>query len=42
MHISLIIILVIVIALTALLVWDLLQRKHSILRTYPVIGNLRY
>jgi glutamate synthase domain-containing protein 2 len=42
MHISLIIILVIVIALTALLVWDLLQRKHSILRTYPVIGHLRY
>ena len=23
-------------------VWDLLQRKHSILRTYPVLGHLRF
>ena len=23
-------------------VWDLLQRRHSVLRNYPVIGHLRY
>ena len=22
--------------------WDLLQRKHSVLRNYPVLGHLRF
>ena len=26
----------------ALAAWDLLQRKHTILRRYPVVGHLRY
>lgn len=29
-------------ALTALGVWDLLQRRHSILRNYPILGHLRF
>lgn len=27
---------------TGLAAWDLLQRKHTILRRYPVVGHLRY
>lgn len=30
------------ILLIALLCWDMIQKKHSILRTYPVIGYFRY
>ncbi len=29
-------------ALTALAAWDLLQRRHSVLRTYPLTGHLRW
>jgi glutamate synthase domain-containing protein 2 len=29
-------------ALTALAVWDLLQRRHVVLRTYPLTGHLRW
>jgi glutamate synthase domain-containing protein 2 len=29
-------------ALAALGTWDLLQRKHSVLRNYPLVGHLRY
>lgn len=29
-------------ALAALGGWDLLQRRHSVLRNYPVVGHLRY
>ncbi|MEU7791580.1 hypothetical protein [Amycolatopsis sp. NPDC049159] len=29
-------------AVAGLGVWDLLQRKHSVLRNYPVLGHLRY
>ncbi|HEY5335063.1 MAG TPA: FMN-binding glutamate synthase family protein, partial [Mycobacteriales bacterium] len=30
------------VALAVLGLWDLLQRKHSILRNYPVVGHLRF
>ncbi|WP_460460989.1 FMN-binding glutamate synthase family protein [Angustibacter peucedani] len=33
---------VVLVALTALAVHDLLQRRHSILRNYPVLGHLRF
>ncbi|MFC1411907.1 FMN-binding glutamate synthase family protein [Streptacidiphilus sp. N1-12] len=29
-------------ALLALALWDLLQRRHSVLRNYPVLGHLRF
>lgn len=29
-------------ALAALTAWDLTQRKHAILRNFPLIGHLRY
>ena len=29
-------------AVAALAVWDLVQRRHSVLRNYPVIGHLRF
>ena len=29
-------------ALVALAVWDLVQRKHSILRTWPLLGHFRF
>ena len=29
-------------SVAALATWDLLQRKHTILRRYPVIGHMRY
>ena len=29
-------------ALGALATWDLLQTRHSILRTFPVVGHLRF
>src|SRR5689334_12219413 len=32
----------VVLALLVLGVWDLLQRKHAVLRNYPVVGHLRY
>ena len=28
--------------LAAVLVYDLLQRKHAILRNFPIIGHFRY
>ena len=31
-----------IIILFIILIWDVSQKKHSILRTYPVIGYLRY
>jgi len=31
-----------VLVVTALGIYDLLQRKHTILRIYPVIGHVRY
>src|SRR6476661_3587328 len=34
--------LVLVLALFALAVWDTFQRKHSILRNYPVLGHIRF
>jgi glutamate synthase domain-containing protein 2 len=30
------------VALLAILIWDLLQKKHSVLRNYPLIGHFRY
>ena len=36
------VLLVIVVALLALGIWDVLQRKHSILRNYPVLGHIRF
>ncbi|MHA6763867.1 FMN-binding glutamate synthase family protein [Streptacidiphilus sp. PAMC 29251] len=30
------------VALFALAVWDLVQRRHSVLRNYPVLGHLRF
>ncbi|WP_419997439.1 FMN-binding glutamate synthase family protein [Streptomyces boninensis] len=32
----------ILLALTGLGVWDLLQRAHSVLRVYPVVGHFRF
>jgi glutamate synthase domain-containing protein 2 len=29
-------------ALSGLALWDLMQRKHSVLRNYPVLGHLRF
>ncbi|SDS67261.1 FMN-binding glutamate synthase family protein [Microlunatus soli] len=29
-------------ALAAVAAWDLLQRQHSVLRNYPLVGHLRY
>lgn len=34
--------LVIVVALLALAGWDVTQKKHAILRNFPVVGHLRY
>jgi glutamate synthase domain-containing protein 2 len=36
------VLLVLVLALLVLGVWDVLQRKHSILRNYPVLGHIRF
>lgn len=38
----LIIFVVIVVLLVVLAVYDLLQRKHAVLRNFPVVGHLRY
>jgi glutamate synthase domain-containing protein 2 len=32
----------VLLALTALGVWDLVQRRHSVLRNYPLLGHLRF
>jgi glutamate synthase domain-containing protein 2 len=32
----------IVIALVVIFIWDIFQKKHALLRTYPVIGHIRY
>ncbi|GHJ35651.1 FMN-binding glutamate synthase family protein [Streptomyces sp. TS71-3] len=32
----------VLLALTAVGAWDLLQRRHSVLRNYPVLGHLRF
>ncbi|WP_189931558.1 FMN-binding glutamate synthase family protein [Streptomyces sulfonofaciens] len=32
----------VLVALTALGTWDLLQRRHSVLRNYPILGHLRF
>ncbi len=34
--------LAITLPLVALGVWDLLQRRHNLLRNYPIVGHLRY
>src|SRR6476619_3224657 len=34
--------LLVVAALVAVVLHDLLQRKHAILRTFPVVGHFRY
>ena len=34
--------LVVLLPLTALGIWDLTQRRHSLLRNYPLIGHLRF
>jgi glutamate synthase domain-containing protein 2 len=34
--------LLLTIPLAAVAVWDVLQRKHAIIRNYPLIGHLRY
>src|SRR5438105_5184851 len=36
------ILITIFLALLVLLAWDLFQKKHSILRTYPLVGHFRY
>ena len=36
------VLLVLAVALLGLGIWDVLQRKHSILRNYPVLGHLRF
>lgn len=35
-------ILLLITALVAIFLWDIFQKKHSILRTYPLVGHLRY
>ncbi|MEP6816033.1 MAG: FMN-binding glutamate synthase family protein, partial [Marmoricola sp.] len=32
----------VVLALLALAIYDLVQKKHSILRNYPVLGHMRF
>src|SRR3989338_4023879 len=34
--------LIVFIGLIVLYVWDITQKKHTILRNYPVIGHVRY
>ena len=36
------VLLVLVVALLALGIWDVVQRKHSILRNYPILGHIRF
>lgn len=33
---------VITISIIILLIWDLMQKKHSLLRTFPIVGHFRY
>ena len=33
---------VLVVGLIVLGLWDTVQRRHSVLRNYPVIGHMRY
>ena len=42
MTMTTIIISIVTIVLVTLFFWDMLQKKHSILRTYPLVGHLRY
>ena len=37
-----IVLVVVVVALAVLGTWDLLQRRHAVLRTFPVVGHLRF
>ena len=39
---SIILIGMIAIALIILAIWDLTQKQHSVLRTFPIIGHFRY
>jgi len=41
-NIILIIGIIILAGLFLLFIWDITQKKHSILRTYPLVGHLRY
>jgi hypothetical protein len=34
--------LAVIVVLVAVVVYDLLQRQHAILRTFPVVGHFRY
>jgi len=38
----LVVVIVLAVAVVALAMYDVLQRRHSILRTFPVIGHLRF
>jgi len=42
MIVLLVVVLVIVAALAGVVAYDVTQRKHAILRTYPIIGHLRF
>ena len=33
---------VLLVALLVLAVWDMTQKRHAILRNYPVLGHMRY
>ncbi|MEI7559623.1 MAG: glutamate synthase-related protein, partial [Actinomycetes bacterium] len=37
-----IILIVLGVALIALVIWDLVQKRHSILRNWPILGHLRF
>ena len=42
MSIALWVLVALALGLLALLVWDLLQRRHALLRTYPILGHARW
>jgi glutamate synthase domain-containing protein 2 len=41
-HLSYLVGMIILFMLLAVFIWDIFQKKHSILRTYPIIGYFRY
>ncbi|MBK1829353.1 FMN-binding glutamate synthase family protein [Verrucomicrobiaceae bacterium R5-34] len=42
MHWSLIVLLILAALVTAVLIYDLLQKRHAILHNFPIIGHFRY
>ncbi len=42
MHPWLTVLIVVVTPLAAIAIWDITQRRHAILRTFPVLGHFRY